>query len=71
MIIYTKDSCGYCTQAKMHLQNRGVEYKEIRLGKNITREEFIQLFPNVKSMPFIIDEDQQIGGYQQLLDYLP
>lgn len=71
MIIYTKDSCGYCTQAKMHMQSREVEYQEMRIGKHITREEFIALFPDVKSLPFIIDRGQQVGGYNQLLDYLP
>jgi glutaredoxin len=55
----------------MHMQNREVEYQEIRIGKHITREEFISLFPDVKSLPFIIDRDQQVGGYNQLLDYLP
>jgi glutaredoxin len=71
MIIYTKDSCGYCTQAKMYMQSREVEYQEMRIGKHITREEFIKLFPNVKSLPFILDGDQQVGGYNHLLDYLP
>ena len=53
------------------MQSKEVEYKEIRIGKHITREEFIQNFPNVRSLPLIIDNDTVVGGYNQLLEYMP
>ena len=65
MIIYTKENCPYCVKAKQLVP----EYTEIVIGKDITREEFLDLFPNAKTVPQIIIEGEHIGGYTDLVDY--
>lgn len=51
--IYTKDNCPACLTAKAQLMAAGTEFKEIHIGKDITREEFMAKFPNVRTVPFI------------------
>jgi len=67
--IYTKDSCGYCTQAKMFLQGKNLEYTEVRIGKHITRDEFLEQFPEARTVPYVTINDEVVGGYSQLVAY--
>ena len=38
--IYTIDNCKLCDHAKLIMEERGVEYNEIRIGKDILKKEF-------------------------------
>jgi glutaredoxin 3 len=69
-IIYTKDNCPYCVQAKRLLKEKGKQYIETNIGRDIRREDFISLFPNVKSVPHIIIDGEQIGGFDKLTEWL-
>jgi glutaredoxin 3 len=69
VIIYTKDNCHYCVQAKRLFEQKSQTYKEIRIGFDITREEFMITFPEVKSVPFIIIDGEQVGGYDKLSEW--
>ena len=64
--IYTKPSCTYCINTKMLLQSKGLEFKEIKIGSDITRDEFFEKFPDARTVPQIIFEGEAIGGYDQL-----
>lgn len=68
--IYTKENCGACSKAKALLQSRGLEYKEIQIGKDVMREHVMELFPDAKQVPIIIDRGNFIGGYDQLKERL-
>jgi len=68
--IYTIDNCIYCVKAKNTLQNRGVMIEEIKVGQDISREDFLEKFPNVRTVPQIIIDDIYVGGYEQLTQYL-
>ena len=52
-IIYTKDNCPACVQLKAQLKQKGEEFTEIKIGKDITREDFIVKFPTVKTVPYV------------------
>lgn len=69
IVIYTKLNCPYCVKAKTFLINKGIEYIETEIGKDISREEFLDTFPNVKSVPHIIIDSTPIGGYNQLVEH--
>ena len=69
-IIYTKDNCPYCVQAKRLLEEKGKEYIETNIGRDIRREDFISLFPSVKTVPHIIIDGEQIGGFDKLTEWL-
>jgi methanogenic corrinoid protein MtbC1 len=43
------------------------EYTEIKIGRDITREEFMEQFPNVRSVPFFITPSgTQLATYEEL-----
>lgn len=64
--VYTKENCVYCVNAKMLLESKKLEFKEIRIGHDITRDEFFEKFPDARTVPQIIFEGEAIGGYDQL-----
>ena len=69
VIIYTKDNCQYCVQAKNLFNVKGQAYQEMKIGDDLTREEFINIFPDVKTVPFIIIDGEKVGGYDRLVEY--
>lgn len=69
MIIYTKDDCPYCVKAKNLAKYRGQEYTEVKIGIDITREEFLGLFPEARTVPQIVIDGVHIGGYTEYWDY--
>lgn len=69
VIIYTKDNCPYCVQAKNLFNLKNESYQEMKIGVDLTREEFINIFPDVKTVPFIIIDGEKIGGYDKLTEW--
>lgn len=68
--IYSKDNCPYCTKAKALLDKQEVDYQEIKIGVDITREEFMETYPDVRTVPLIVTQSfGKIGGYQQLVEH--
>lgn len=55
MVVYTKDNCPACNTLKQTLTNNDVIYKEIKIGRDISREEFMDTFPNVRSVPHTVE----------------
>jgi glutaredoxin len=45
-------------------------YKEISIGRDIRRDDFISLFPKVKTVPHIIINGDEIGGFDKLTEWL-
>lgn len=70
IVIYSKPDCSYCVKAKSLLLSKGKTFTETVVGQDIIREEFIELFPSVKTLPLIFAEGKQIGGYTELVEYL-
>lgn len=66
VIIYTQEGCTFCDDAKQLLTNEGIAYSEFKIGKDLTKEDFKSRFPNQKTVPFMIADGNQIGGFQQL-----
>ena len=68
--IYTKDLCGYCDMAKAKFDQLGLKYETKNLGTDITREELLEILPNARTMPQIVINNKDIGGYDQLIKYI-
>ena len=66
--IYSRDNCIFCDKAKMRLAKHNP--KIFMLNKDFTREEFFQKFPNAKTFPQIIINNEHIGTYNQLEQWL-
>jgi len=56
--VYTKDNCPACVQLKAQMTKQGEAFTEIKIGRDITREDFIVKFPTIKSVPYIVDDDK-------------
>ena len=56
--VYTKDNCPACVTLKATYSQNGVEYDEVKIGRDITREEFMEKFPSVRSVPFVVDSKE-------------
>ena len=62
--------CSYCAMAKKLCEQQGYEYTYKMLGKDFTREEFFKKFPNAKTFPQIIINNEHIGTYNHLEKWL-
>lgn len=68
--VYTKSNCAYCRMAKNLLDKQQVKYEEVSLDNPAFLSKFKEMFPNVRTVPLIINEDNVIGGYNDLRKYL-
>jgi len=66
--IYSKNNCIFCDKAKMRLAKHNPQI--FMLDKDFTREEFFTKFPNARTFPQIIINNEHIGTYNQLEKWL-
>jgi len=66
VIIWSKENCYSCEQAKILLKQKGVEYQERMIGKGWTKEDLLTVAPSARSVPQIFFGDECIGGYSEL-----
>lgn len=57
IVVYSKDNCPACTALKARLTKDGESFTEIIVGKDMTREEFLEKFPQVRMMPHVVFVD--------------
>lgn len=72
--IYTKDACPACVSLKASLVKAGESFKEIKIiaakdteresslrygVETITREAFMEQFPTVRTVPYMIDNSDK------------
>ena len=65
-IVWTKDACPYCVQAKALLEQQGIEYEEKRIGVDYTREQLLEAVPTARTVPQIFLDGELVGGFTQL-----
>jgi|TARA_Y100000289_G_scaffold37734_1_gene37167 glutaredoxin 3 len=66
VIVYSKNMCGYCVQAKNWLKNKGIEYKEINIEEQPEAREFV-ISEGHRTMPQIYIDGKSMGGYTELV----
>ena len=65
-IIWTKDTCPYCVQAKVLLEQQGIEYEERKIGSGYTKENLLESVPHAKTVPQIFLDGELVGGFTEL-----
>jgi glutaredoxin len=65
-IVWSKDSCSFCTQAKALLESRGIEYEERNVSQNWTREQLLEAVPMARTLPQIFLDQEFVGGFTEL-----
>ena len=58
MIVYTKDNCAACVALKRELDASQTKYTEVKIGRDITREDFMVKFPTVRSVPYVVESNE-------------
>ena len=63
--IYGRPNCGWCVRAKDLLSSNNVEYKYIDIYEDSKSMAWIKE-KGYKTVPQIFDDDEHIGGYNDL-----
>jgi glutaredoxin 3 len=67
IIVYTTDSCPYCTSAKMLLAKREIEYEEINLARDPDGRVKLSELTGMFTFPQIVIDGESLGGFQELI----
>ena len=70
-IVWSKDSCSYCEQAKSLLKLKNIDIEERNLSSgDWSKEQLLEAAPQARAVPQIIIDDILIGGFTELREYL-
>jgi glutaredoxin-related protein len=66
-IVWSKDHCPFCDQAKALLKMKSIEFEERKIdGVNWTKEQLLEAVPTARTVPQIILDDELVGGFTEL-----
>jgi glutaredoxin 3 len=70
-IVWSKNECPYCVQAKNLLQLKGIEFEERNITQGTwTKEQLLESVPNARTLPQIFVDDVFVGGFNELKKHL-
>ena len=69
-VVWSKEMCPHCEQAKSLLKTRGINFEERKIGQGFSREDLLEHVPTARSVPQIFINDKYIGGYTELKKFL-
>ena len=65
-IVWSKDSCPFCVQAKALLESKGIEFEERNVSQDWTREQLLEAVPTARTLPQIFLDEELVGGFTEL-----
>jgi glutaredoxin len=69
-VVWSKNACPFCDQAKSLLKLKGIEYEERNISTDWTREQLLEAVPDARTVPQIFLDKQLIGGFTELRRHL-
>jgi glutaredoxin 3 len=69
-IVWSKENCPYCLQAKALLESKGIEFEERNINKDWTKEQLKDAVPDARTLPQIFLDEAYIGGFIELRKHL-
>lgn len=69
-VIWSKNSCPFCDQAKNLLKSKGIEFEERNIEKEWTKDQLLEAVPTARTLPQIFINGKLIGGFTDLKQYL-
>lgn len=69
IVIFTKKGCPFCAKAKALMNDRGIEFEELVLNKDVTGTAFRAIAAS-ESIPQVFINEQHIGGSEHLEEWL-
>lgn len=69
-IVWTKQNCPYCENAKVLLNQKGIEFEVREVTAGLwTKEQLLEAVPSAKTVPQVFLDNQLIGGFTELREY--
>lgn len=69
-IVWSKDQCPYCVNAKNLLDVKGIKYEERNISQGKwTREQLLEAVPGARTVPQIFIDGKLIGTFDNLKHY--
>ena len=68
-IVWSKNQCPYCVQAKALLEMKGIEYEERNVSTTWTKEQLLESVPTARTLPQIFLDNNYVGGFTELKKY--
>ncbi|MDA9997368.1 glutaredoxin [Gammaproteobacteria bacterium] len=68
--IYSKSNCSYCVMAKNYFESKGIDYTLHDAEDIVVFKQLLVRNPAARTMPQIFINDELIGGYTDLLEWL-
>lgn len=70
VVVYTKNNCEWCTKLKDWLSSLDIQYIELVVGKDITKEELqAKGAPGeITTVPQLFISGKRFGGYTECLE---
>ena len=66
-IVWSKDQCTFCDQAKNLLKLKKIEFEERNISRGPwSKEQLLEHVPNARTVPQIFLDDVLIGGFTDL-----
>ena len=65
-VVWSKDNCPYCDQAKALLKMKGIAFEEKKIGDGYTKEDLLEAVPTARTVPQIFLDEELIGGFSEL-----
>lgn len=65
-VVWSKEMCPYCVQAKKLLELKGIEYEERNIQKDWTKEQLLEAVPEARTLPQIFLDGEHVGGFTEL-----
>lgn len=69
-IVWSKDQCPYCDQAKRLLDSQGITYEERNVSREWTKKQLLEVVPGARTLPQIFLDGELVGGFTQLKQQL-
>lgn len=68
-VVWSKDNCPFCDQAKSLLTQKGIQFEERKIGSGYTKEALLEAVPAARSVPQIFLDENHVGGFIELKKY--
>ena len=65
-VVWSKNQCPFCDQAKNLLKMKGIEFEERNVNKDWTKEQLLEAVPGTRTVPQIFLDGELVGGFTEL-----
>lgn len=68
LTVYTKPNCNKCSNLKAKMLRLQVPHTLLVIGQDVTREDFLDKYPEAKSVPFVLEGEKVIENPHEYIE---